>query len=146
MNAINCYIILKGIVLLNTWASQQHKYLKHGGREPVASKKMTLGQVVSNFTGQVVSSKILRIFRWKLWVTLCSVPLSKWHKKHKKHKKHVEISWRFQAAKNTKILKQNVWQPAPVYPINMEHSMRTWQEFKPNPLRYDPRFFMWKHL
>ena len=34
-----------------------------GGREPVASKKMTLGQVVPNFTGQVVSSKILRIFR-----------------------------------------------------------------------------------
>ena len=47
------------------WASQQHKYLKHGGREPVASKKMTLGQVVPNFTEQVVSSKILRIVRWK---------------------------------------------------------------------------------
>ena len=26
-------------------------------------KKMMLGQVVQNFTGQVVSSKILRIFR-----------------------------------------------------------------------------------
>ena len=33
---------------------------------------MTLGQVVPNFTGQVVSSKILRIFRWTLWVTLYS--------------------------------------------------------------------------
>ena len=44
---------------------------------------MTLGQVVPNFTGQVVSSKILRIFRWKLWVILCSAPVSKWpwHKK-----------------------------------------------------------------
>ena len=48
------------------------KYLKHDSREPVTSKKMTLGQVVPNFTGQVVSSKILRIFRWKLWVTLCN--------------------------------------------------------------------------
>ena len=38
-NAINCYIILKGVLLSNAWASQQHKYLKHGGREPVASKK-----------------------------------------------------------------------------------------------------------
>ena len=63
---------------LKTWASQQHKYLKHGSREPVASKKMMLGQVVPNFTGQVVSSKILRSLRWKLWVTFCSVPLSKW--------------------------------------------------------------------
>ena len=25
---MNCYIILKGILLPNTWASQQHKYLK----------------------------------------------------------------------------------------------------------------------
>ena len=57
------YIILKGVLLPNTWAGQQHKYLKHGGREPVASKKMTLGQVVPHFTGQVVSSKLLRIFR-----------------------------------------------------------------------------------
>ena len=48
---INCYIILKGVLLLKTWASQQHKYFKHGGREFFASKKMTLGQVVPNFTG-----------------------------------------------------------------------------------------------
>ena len=69
--------------LPNTWACQQHKYLKHGVREPVASEKITLGQVVPNFTEQVVSSKILRIFTWKLWVTLRSVQLSKWpwHKK-----------------------------------------------------------------
>ena len=77
-NAINCYIILKGVLLPNTWTSRQHKYLKHGGREPVTSKKITLRQVVPNFTRQVVSSKILRVFRWKLWVTLCSVPLSNW--------------------------------------------------------------------
>ena len=51
------------LLYYNTWASQQHKYLKRGGREPVASKKLTLGQVVPNLTGQVVSSKILRIFR-----------------------------------------------------------------------------------
>ena len=51
------------LLLPNTWASQEHKYLKHDDREPVAIKKMTLGQVVPNFTGQVVSSKILRIFR-----------------------------------------------------------------------------------
>ena len=54
---------LERCLLPNTWASQRYKYLKHGGRETVASKKMTLGQVVPNFTGQVVSSKILRIFR-----------------------------------------------------------------------------------
>ena len=36
---MNCYIILKGVLLPNTWASQQNKYLKHVGREPVASKK-----------------------------------------------------------------------------------------------------------
>ena len=35
------------------WASQQHKSLKHGSREPVSSEKMTLGQVVPHFTGQV---------------------------------------------------------------------------------------------
>ena len=81
---IFCYIILKGVLLPNTWAGQQHKYLKHDGREPVTSKKMTLGQVVPNFTGQVVNSKILRIFRWKLCVTLCSVPLSKWPSDTKK--------------------------------------------------------------
>ena len=51
---------MKGILLLNTWASQQHNHLKHGGREPVASKKVTVGQAVLNFSGQVMSSKILR--------------------------------------------------------------------------------------
>ena len=56
-------IILKGVILPNTWASQQHKYLKRGDRKLVASKKMTFGEVVPNFTGQVVSSKILRISR-----------------------------------------------------------------------------------
>ena len=55
--------MLKDVLLPNTWASQQHKYLKNGGREPVASKKMTLGQVVPNFAGQVVTFKILQIFR-----------------------------------------------------------------------------------
>ena len=38
--------------------STRYKYLKRGGREPVASKKMALEHVVPNFTGQVVSSKI----------------------------------------------------------------------------------------
>ena len=37
--AKNCYIILIGVFLPNTWASQQYKYLKHGGRETVVSKK-----------------------------------------------------------------------------------------------------------
>ena len=62
-------------LLPNTWGIIQHKYFSYGGREPVESKKMTLGQVVSNSTGQVVSSKILRIFKSKLWVTLCGVRL-----------------------------------------------------------------------
>ena len=30
--------MLKDVLLPNTWASQQHKYLKNGGREPVARK------------------------------------------------------------------------------------------------------------
>ena len=51
---------LKAVLLPNTWASQQHKCLKHGGREPVASKKMILGQVVPNFTGQVVRTLTLQ--------------------------------------------------------------------------------------
>ena len=55
-NAINCYIILKSVFLPNVWAGQQYQYLKHGGDNPVANKKMTLGQVVTNFTGQVVTS------------------------------------------------------------------------------------------
>ena len=59
----NRYIVLKSVLLANTWTRQQHEYLKHGGREPVESKKMTLGQVVPKFTGQLVTSKILRIFR-----------------------------------------------------------------------------------
>ena len=59
----NLLYYLKGVLLPNTWASQQHKYLEHGGREPVASKKMMLGQVVPNFTGQLVNPKILRFFR-----------------------------------------------------------------------------------
>ena len=42
-NAINCYIILKGVLLPKTWVSQQHKYLKNGSPESVATKKMALG-------------------------------------------------------------------------------------------------------
>ena len=38
--------MLKGVLLPNTWVSHQHKYRKYGGCEPVASKKITLGQVV----------------------------------------------------------------------------------------------------
>ena len=30
---------LERALVPNTWASQQHKYLKHGGREPIARKK-----------------------------------------------------------------------------------------------------------
>ena len=52
--------MLKGVRLLNTWASQQHKYLNHGSREPVASKNITLRQVVPNFKGQVFFSNKTR--------------------------------------------------------------------------------------
>ena len=31
------------------WASQQHKYLKHGGRESVASKKKDAGESCPKF-------------------------------------------------------------------------------------------------
>ena len=43
--------ILKGILLPNTWASQQHKYLKHRDREPVRSKKNDAGASSSKFHG-----------------------------------------------------------------------------------------------
>ena len=55
-HAIDCYIILESVFLSNTWAGQQYQYLKHGGDNPVAIKKITVGQVVTNFTGQVVAS------------------------------------------------------------------------------------------
>ena len=55
---------LKECFLPNTWAAQQYQYLKHGGDNPVANKKMTLGQVVTNFTGQVVTSCV--------WVCVCA--------------------------------------------------------------------------
>ena len=42
--------------LPNTWSGQQYQYLKHGGDNPVANKTMTLGQVVTNFTRQVLTS------------------------------------------------------------------------------------------
>ena len=48
---------MKGVLLPETWASQQHKYLKYSGCEPIASKKMTLGQVVPNFTGQALGGE-----------------------------------------------------------------------------------------
>ena len=38
-NPIDFYIILNRVLLPNTCAIQQHKYLKHGGREFVASQK-----------------------------------------------------------------------------------------------------------
>ena len=60
---------MKGVLLPNTWASQQHKYLKHGGREPVASKKNDAGasgpkfhrancqlQNIANFQMKIVSN------------------------------------------------------------------------------------------
>ena len=34
--------------LPNTWAGQKYQYLKHGGDNSVANKKMTLGQVVTS--------------------------------------------------------------------------------------------------
>ena len=43
------YTISKSV--FNTWAGQQYQYLKHGGDNPVANKKMTLGQFVTNFRG-----------------------------------------------------------------------------------------------
>ena len=52
----DCYIILKSIFLRNTWDGQQYQYLKHGDNNPVANKKITLGQVVTNFTWQVVTN------------------------------------------------------------------------------------------
>ena len=47
---------LKECFLPNTWAGQQYQYIKHGGDNPVANNKITLGQVVTNFNGQVVAS------------------------------------------------------------------------------------------
>ena len=55
-NAIDCYIVLKRVYLSKTRTGKQYQYLKHGDDNPVANKKMTLGQVVTNFTGQMVAS------------------------------------------------------------------------------------------
>ena len=55
--AINCYINLKGVLLPNAWASQQHTYLKHGGREPVASKKWRWGKLSQISQGKLTASK-----------------------------------------------------------------------------------------
>ena len=65
---------MKGVLLPNTWASQQHKYLKHDGRELVASKKMRLGascpkfhtascqlQDIANFKIKIVSNFIVKM-------------------------------------------------------------------------------------
>ena len=62
-------MILKGVLLPDTWASQQHKYLKYDGREPVASNKNYAGascpkfhrascqlQNVANFQMKIVSN------------------------------------------------------------------------------------------
>ena len=38
-------MILNGVLLPNTWASRKHKYLKHGGRKPVAGKKSRWGKL-----------------------------------------------------------------------------------------------------
>ena len=38
------------------WAGQQYQYLERGGDNPVANKKITLGQVVTNVTGQDITS------------------------------------------------------------------------------------------
>ena len=54
-HVIDGYIILKSVFLPNTWTGQQYQYLKHSGDNPVANKKMP-GQVVTNFTRQVVTS------------------------------------------------------------------------------------------
>ena len=45
---------LKKCFLPNTWAGQQYQNFKHGGDIPVVNEKMTLGQVVTNFTRQDV--------------------------------------------------------------------------------------------
>ena len=72
-NAINFYY-LERCPFTEYVGQSKYKYLKHVGRNHVISKKITPGQVVLSFTGQVVSPKILRI----LVSNYCSVPLSKW--------------------------------------------------------------------
>ena len=62
-------MILKGTFLPNTWASQRHKHLEHGGCESVASKKKNAGascpkfyrascqlQNIANFQMKIVSN------------------------------------------------------------------------------------------
>ena len=58
------------------WASQQHKYLKHGGREPVASEKNDAGARCPEFHRASCQLQNIADFQMKI-VTLCSVPLSK---------------------------------------------------------------------
>ena len=44
-----CYIILKGVLSPNTWASQKHNDLKYSGLDPVASKKNDAGASCPKF-------------------------------------------------------------------------------------------------
>ena len=62
---------LKECFLPNTWAGQQYQYLNHGGDNPVANKKTRLGQVVTNFTGQVVTSCVCVCVRARARVCVC---------------------------------------------------------------------------
>ena len=48
MNANRLLYNLKECFFISTWTGQQYQYLKHGGDNPVANTKMTLGQVVAS--------------------------------------------------------------------------------------------------
>ena len=88
-NAINCYIILQDFLLLNTLASQQHKYLKHGGLEPVTGKENDAGASCSKFYGASCQLQNIANFQLKIVSNFmyCSIV-----KMILRHKKHLEIS------------------------------------------------------
>ena len=55
--SLSFHVIYIQRLLPNTWASQQHKYLKHGGREPVASKKWRWGKLSQISQGKLSAPK-----------------------------------------------------------------------------------------
>ena len=50
-------MILKETFLPNTWASQRHKHLEHGGCESVASKKKRWGKLSQILQGKLSAPK-----------------------------------------------------------------------------------------
>ena len=52
------YYLKECFFTYNRWAGQKYQYLKDSGDNPIANKKITLGQVVTNFTGKNIINRV----------------------------------------------------------------------------------------